>query len=509
MVAPAGCGLQNFVAGAHNARPNSEEFQKLFVFKWIGRLGMKLFSRKNALLLAALLILLAGTCAFALSRTQKAILANEAALVPGTERDYMTVSAEVTEDLRTVKGSMSLTATNRTGVDLSEIVLRAYPNAIQQGSMTLSGATVNGEGVPVGMDSGDASVWRIQTPWRAGETLEISWQAALIVPRGESVIGRTDESALLLGALPMPAMWENGAWRTDAYDELAGTSYGQAADIQLALTVPKTALAAFGGAWIGETDNGDGTKTLTMQLSGAREISFALRTEGEIRQTMAGDVLITALAENARTASRLRDAAADALEAVESLGFAYPFSSLTVVQAETGRTDGTPGSAIIAVDADMKADALLAQMTRLCARQIFGVQVENDPWNAPWLSETLASCVELMAYRQRKGDAAYEKRFYDEIEIAMRLTRPHGVVIGASTEHFGGDGEMTQVLRDAGAAGLMGIEQAVGQEAFIRALQTYIEQNAGGVGSLEALEKALKEAAGSDWSGYLADMLAS
>ena len=26
------------------------------------------------------------------------------------------------------------------------------------------------------------------------------------------------------------------------------------------------------------------------------------------------------------------------------------------------------------------------------ARQIFGVQVENDPWNAPWLSETLASC---------------------------------------------------------------------------------------------------------------------
>lgn len=156
-----------------------------------------------------------------------------------------------------------------------------------------------------------------------------------------------------------------------------------------------------------------------------------------------------------------------------------------------------------------KADELLAQMTRLCARQIFGVQVENDPWNAPWLSETLASCVELMAYRQREGDAAYEKRFYDEIEIATRLTRPHGVVIGASTEHFGGDGEMTQVLRDAGAANLMGIEQAVGQETFIRALQTYIAENAGGIGSIEALESALERETGSDWSGYLADMLAS
>ena len=69
--------------------------------------------------------------------------------------------------------------------------------------------------------------------------------------------------------------------------------------------------------------------------------------------------------------------------------------------------------------------------------------------------------------------------------------------------------KLVQMLRDAGAANLMGIEQAVGQEAFIRALQTYIAENAGGIGSLEALESALERETGSDWSGYLADMLAS
>ena len=280
-------------------------------------------------------------------------------------------------------------------------------------------------------------------------------------------------------------------------------------DVRMTLTVPNGVQAAFGGAWVGERDNGDGTRTLTMQLSGAREISLALRTKGAMRQTTVDGVLVTALAQNARTASRLLDIAADALEDIGQLGLAYPFPSLTVAQAKTARADGAVGSALIAVDADAKTDALLSRVTRLCARQIFGIQVENDPWNTPWLSETLASCVELMAYRQREGDAAYEKRFYDEIEIATRLTRPHGVVIGASTEHFGGDGEMTQVLRDAGAANLMGIEQAVGQEAFIRALQTYIAENAGGIGSLEALESALERETGSDWSGYLADMLSS
>ena len=470
---------------------------------------MKLFTRKNALLLTAVILLLAAACAFALSREQKTLFVSEPALAPSDERNFMSVSVEATGDLRTVKGSMCLTATNRTGEDLSEIVLRAYPNAIQQGSVTLYGATVNGESVPVGMDSGDPSVWRIQTPWRAGETLEIRWQAALIVPRGEGEIGRTDESALLIGALPTPAMWENGAWRTDGYDELAGTSYGQAMDVRMTLTVPNGVQAAFGGAWVGERDNGDGTRTLTMQLSGAREISFALRAKGTMRQTTVDGVLVTALAQNARTASRLLDLAADALEDIGQLGLVYPFPSLTVAQAKTARADGAIGSALIAFDADTKTDVLLSRVTRLCARQIFGVQVENDPWNAPWLSETPASCVELLAYRQREGEAAYEKRFYGEIEIATRLTRPHGVVIGASTEHFGGDGEMTQVLRDAGAAGLMGIEQAVGQAAFLSALQRYVEQNAGGVGTLEAFEAALEAATGSDWSGYLADMLAS
>lgn len=470
---------------------------------------MKVFSRKNALLLAALLIALAAACAFALSRAQTAVMLEETAFAPDAERDAMTVSLEATEDLRTIKGEMRLTATNRTGGDLSEIVLRAYANAIQPGSVTLSDATVNGERASIGADSDDPSVWWIETPWRAGETAEVCWRVSLIVPRGEGEIGRTDDRALLIGALPTPAMWENGAWRTDGYDELAGTSYGQAMDVRLTLTVPNGVQAAFGGAWVGERDNGDGTRTLTMQLSGAREISFALRTKGAMRQTTVDGVLVTALAQNARTASRLLDIAADVLEDIGQLGLAYPFPSLTVAQAKTARADGAVGSALIAVDADAKTDALLSRVTRLCARQIFGVQVENDPWNAPWLSETPASCVELLAYRWREGEAVYEKRFYGEIEIATRLTRPRGVTIGASTERFGGDVEMTQVLRDAGAAGLMGIEQAVGQAAFLSALQRYAEQNAGGVGTLEALEAALEEATGSDWSGYLADMLAS
>ena len=467
-----------------------------------------LFSRRNAWMLAAVLVILGVGCAFGLSRGQKTMLAKLPAMQQSAERDSLSVAAQATEDMRTLKGDMYLTTTNRTGEDWTELVFRLYANGIREGSMVVSGVTIDGNAVSFATDADDSSVLRVQHALKSGDMADFSLHFALTIPRGESEIARTDDSALLIGALPMPTMWENGAWRTDAYDALAETSYAQPVDIQIALTVPEKVNAAFGGAWTDEQRNGDGTKTLTMQLEGARDISLAMRAGGSMRQAMSGDILVTALAENSRTAARLLEAACKALEGVESVGLAYPFPSLTVVQAQSGHEDGTIGTALLAVDGTKKGDALLQQLTRLCARQIFGVQVENDPWNAPWLSQTLASCVELLAYRGREGDAAYEKRFYSEVEVAMRLTRPHGVNVGASTEHFGDDSEMTQVLRDQGAASLMGIDTAVGGEAFIRALQIYADENAGGTGSLEKLESALEQATGSAWDGYLSDMLA-
>lgn len=467
-----------------------------------------LFSRRNAWMLAAVLVILGVGCAFGLSRGQKTMLAKLPAMRQNAERDSLLITAQATEDMRTLKGNMQLTTTNRTGGELTELVFRLYANGMREGSMVVSGVTIDGNAVSFATDADDPSVLRVPYAFKSGDTVDIAFHFALTIPRGESEIARTDDSALLIGALPMPAMWENGAWRTDAYDALAETSYAQPVDIQMALTVPEKVKAAFGGAWTAEQQNGDGTKTLTMQLEGARDISLAMRAGGSMRQVMSGDILVTALAENSRTAARLLEAACKALEAVESVGLAYPFPSLTVVQAQSGHEDGTIGTALLAVDGTKKGDALLQQLTRLCARQIFGVQVENDPWNAPWLSQTLASCVELLAYRGREGDAAYEKRFYSEVEVAMRLTRPHGVNVGASIEHFGDDSEMTQVLRDQGAASLMGIDTAVGSEAFIRALQIYADENAGGTGSLEKLESALEQATGSAWDGYLSDMLA-
>jgi hypothetical protein len=243
-------------------------------------------------------------------------------------------------------------------------------------------------------------------------------------------------------------------------------------------------------------------------MRGARDASFLLPLGSKARSAMAGDVRVTALGANAFAAGRLLSGAKAALADLEKLGFAYPFDMLTVATAESAPQEGAVYSGLIVLREEKDGEALRRQLTRLVARQTFGISVANDAWNAPWISHSVASAVEMLCYRQRRGGAAYAARLQQEMEIAARVTRPHGVTVGASTALFGNESEMAQVLGDQGGAMLLGIEAAVGEEAFLQALTAYAQRCAGQTGTQQALESALLEATGSDWSGYLADELA-
>lgn len=401
--------------------------------------------------------------------------ADETALQPQAERDF--VRAELTYDAgtRTLRGTQSVTITNRTGAPLQEIVLRAYMNGWTDAGAVVSGAALAGEEIRFAEDADDPTVLRADCALAAGETAELTFTVMLRHAKDSGIV-----------QLPVPALWADGAWRTDAFDALADSSYAEAFDFTVTV---------------------DGV--IAAQMRGARDASFALYPEGRTRRRTACGVRLTAMAQDGKQADVLLNCAEDALESLRDAGLPYPFEALTIVQAQTGRADGRALSGLIALETDADRETLTRRITRLIARETFGIWVESDPWNAPWLSESLASCAEMLAYRQRKGRAAFDERLYGEIELSTRLTRPQGVTVGAGVAHFGGDAEMTQVLRDQGAAMLLGMEQAMGEDAFLRALTLYVERHAGAMAEEGDLAAALEEASGSSWAGYLADGLLS
>lgn len=458
---------------------------------------MKNIKRIAEVALCVVLLVSAGL-AFWL-RANRRLTASLDALQPTQERDFMRASLTYDAGTRTLRGTQTLQATNRGDTARTEAVLRLYMNGETGSSAAVTGVQVDGVDVSYAQDEDDPTVLRIPFNWAAGQTVELTW--TVMVKHAKA-----DAAAVI--TLPALAVFENGAWRTDAFDALAEPSYAEAFDYVLELICADSTQAAFGGALTNRRwETGVGETLYTVQMQGARDVAFALGYEGAVRQNERDGVLITALAGDGGTAGNLLSRAKEALEALGDLGLGYPFPSLSVVEADTGREDGLALSGLVALAQDGDKEAQLRRMTRLVARQTFGVLVESDPWQAPWLSQTLASTVELLSFRARKGVGAFETRVMEEIEVATRLTRPYGVTVGAGVDHFGGDTEMTQVLCDQGAAMMLGIELAVGEAPFWQALTAYVEQSAGRIATQGDLETALYEATGSRWDGYLQDEL--
>lgn len=443
---------------------------------------------------AAVLALLGATLALSMLAPSSLEMAQENA--PSSERDFVDFSGTYDTGTRTLRGTQRMTLTNRTGEALSEIVLRANMNGEMDGSLAVSKVKINEQSVRCAADEVDSTMLRMNYPWKPGETIELSFLVLIKAPK-------TDGAALV--TLPKLAVYENGAWRTDTYDALAGRCDGPAFDYRVKyLHVQDGMRAAFGGEL---TFSGyDNSPVYAAQMQGARDITFALLDGYELRG-MAEGVKVTVLAQDWATARSLYVRTQEALRSLADIGLAYPFPALSVVQADTGKEDGDIGSGIVALSTDGDSEMILQRLTRLIARQNFGVLVGSDAYCEPWLSHSLASAAELLAYRERKGRHAYETRFFENNEIAARVTRPYGVTVGAGMAAFGGDSEMTQVLRDQGAAMLLGMEQAVGEETFLQALGRYIEENAGEIATRADFESALNSASGSDWSGYLTDEL--
>ncbi len=463
----------------------------------------KILKRAAIALLILVLLILAAAGLFGYAAFRRGSVPREASqwdLALDSGRDVMHVRLS-NFSAPDVSGLQRITTANRSGADLEDIVLRVFANGAESLGTGARGVNVtqvyvNDEAVSFAFDEADPTVLRIAYPWKAGEEIELRWHVSAPLTGDQTLI-----------SLPVLGMVEDGAWRTDAWDPLVQGGMAPAFDWEIWMEFGHDIDVAFGGAVLGYGDDPSGRISQARML-GARDVTLLVTRGKTLRSRECAGVKLAAVADGGFAAEKLLSQAEKALSSLSQAGFDYPFAALTIIETDTGYEDGYASSALIALGKESDEEAQLRRMTRLIARQTFGVLVGNDPWRAPWLSRSLASAAELLAYRQRRGEGAFESRFLEEIEVAGRLTRPYGVTVGAGIERFGGDTEMTQVLRDQGAAMMLGIEEAMGREAFAKAMQAFVSDQAYEVAQRSDLEAALEQASGASYAGYLEDELA-
>lgn len=447
--------------------------------------------------------------------------------------DQIAIEAELDAENRCMKVSQTLTLTSRVAQARDEVVLRTWPNAFQKpdtspvagdenicpdgfsaGSQVVSAASLerNGQAQNIShryLDEAKTVLsLPLDTPWQPGETLQVTLQYTVHFPHIQYRFGWWEDAFMAGQAFAVPALWQDSAYRTDAYLPIGDPLSGECANYQLHLAVPKGYACAATGTMTGLSQSEDGRWQYTLEAPAVREmglvISPALRKETRI----VDGVLLQAYAPKVTDANRMLKVAEDALSCFSAAYGPYPYGTFTVCTAPMGVSGAEyPGMVMVAqslLEADDKA--LEYAIVHEAAHQWWYSLVGSDSSTHPWMDEALCEFSLLEYVEDRYGKAAREELRQSRVETAMRVTVAGAATPGAPLDYFESNTDYMVLVYGRAASLLCAMDDWLGG-GLEDVLRRYVETYAFSIADRDDFARLLLEETGMDMEPLMIDYL--
>ena len=441
--------------------------------------------------------------------------------------DECVIEARFQPQERTLTVRQTLTLQNRTGQDLNAAVLRTWPNAFQNydtspctaeekrvdqfypdgfstGFLAMGRAAVNGESVVYRYADAAKTVLHVPVPggWAQGSELEMELEYAVKLPHMAYRFGEWEGVYAFGNAFAIPAVWENGAFQTDAYAPVGDPFVSDCMNYHVTLTAPRGFACAATAAPQARTE--DGETVYTMEAPAVREFALVLSQGYHMAQALEDDVLVTAWAQDASMARQMLRHARSALKVFEGLWGEYPYQSYTLAQIAMplGGME-YPGLTMITPGEGRELEYLIAHET---AHQWWYALVGSDGWDQPWQDEALCEFGVLEYAKKVYGDSERSDLEQRRVESAFRVTVPRGVTPGSPLERFSSMSEYSLVVYSRGAAYACALDRMLpgGLNPF---LTEYAQVYAFRRASRAEFEQLLAQVTGEDFAPLARDYL--
>ena len=503
--------------------------------------GLSREEKRRSLITAAVIVLFAAVIAVLAvfypeltGSTEVHDLAVDETLSAASEGlDSIAVTCALDPETDTLSGTQVLTLTNRTGQDQEAVVLRSwtgaylkedtapgatdewydstYPDGFDAGGLhMLTAAVAEREGTAVYRFNDTAcTVLEITVPdgWAAGETITLTLTWKVDIPACASAFGVSDGIYALGHVFPVPALWEDGAWRTDEYASIGDSAYSACVNWTVDLTVPSGYVVGATGYTAAQTANGQSLWHMTMPA--ARDFAMAVSKSYQTSVTYVGDTLIVARAKTRDSAKKLVKYAKSALQVYEARWGEYVYPVLTLAETVLPQGAAAFPCCVMISSAQLAegGDTLKQTVAHEVAHQWWSVLVGSDPVNQAWQDESLCEYAMLVWLGDTAGADDRADAEFSRIESALRITIPRGVTPGSPISYFGDTTEYTWVVYRRGASFWLAMEKLLGQDALDTALRSYAERYRFGIAMREDLTDILSGAAGMDISALMSDYL--
>lgn len=452
-----------------------------------------------------------------------------AALLAASEGlDDISIQAVLDAGQRRLSVCQTLVLQNRTGQKLDAAVLRTWPGAFQSeetspcaaeeelyqacypsgfsaGALLLESARVNGELVVTRYRDGAQTVLAVPIPggWEAGGNVTLTLKYSLLVPECAYRYGVWDGVFSLGNAFAVPAVWENGAFREDAYVAVGDPFVSDCANYHVALEVPRGFACVGTGLpmWEDETH-------VRFEALAARDFALVLGEGLEVARDTQDGVTVQACARDGNTARSMLRYAKTALRCFSGRYGTYAYPVYTVAQTPLA-LDGMEYTALVMIGASPAAKggrALEYAVVHETAHQWWYAAVGSDGFEQPWQDEALCEFGLLEYAETVYGRGEREDLEATRVEPALRVTVPRGITPGSPLSAFGTLSEYTLVVYARGAACFCALDRTVkgGLDGFLR---DYYEAFRFARASRKDFESLLAQSTGEDLTPLLRDYL--
>lgn len=412
------------------------------------------------------------------------------------------IDLRIADSLTALQGRQQVRYTNREPVDLTEIYLRLFPNALG-GVMAVSAVAVDGQVVAAeARFSGTALLVTLPSPLAPGASTVIDLTYRITVPEtldaGYGLLSFTDGILALDTPYAAIPVYDDEGWNVEEPPATADTSYYDVSLYLVRVTAPSgLALAAAGGE-IDRTIAGD-MQTVTFAHGPARDFSLAASDRYDITSQEVGDVLVRSFAPGpARAGARIaQDVAAEAVRIFAGRFGPYPYTELDVA-ATPMLALGIEYPGITGISAEiLQGDAprqILIETTvaHEVAHQWFYGLIGNDQVDEPWLDEALAQYATWLYYVDRYGAAQAEVVREGWRSRWERVDRA-AVPVGLPAADYDGL-EYGAIVYGRGPLFVNALAERMGQDTFDRFLKEYSERHRWGIATADGFKEMAETA---------------
>lgn len=309
-------------------------------------------------------------------------------------------------------------------------------------------------------------------------------------------------------AFAVPALWQDGAYRTDAYLPIGDPLSGECANYQLHLTVPKGYTCAATGTMTGLRQSADGRMQYTLDAPAVREVGLVISPALNRKARIVDGVLLQAYAATVTESNRMLNVAVDALTCFSSLYGGYPYGTFTVCAAPMGVSGAEyPGMVMIAESLLQDEDkALEYAIVHEAAHQWWYGLVGSDSSTHPWMDEALCEFSLLEYVGDKYGKNAREDLRQSRVETAMRVTVAGQATPGAPLDYFETNTDYMVLVYGRATSMLCAMDDWVNGR-LEEVLRQYAETYAFSIADRVDFTRLLQERTGKDMEPLMIDYL--